>query len=225
LRELRRAFAFHIAGDQHLATVIHHGVNSWEDSIYSFCVPSIVNFYGRWWWPLEAPEAHRADSPLPFTGRYHDGFDNKMTVRAYANPARHNHNAAGYGLVRFHKPTRRITMECWPRQVDVSRPDARQFPGWPITIGQQDNYGRQPLAYLPTLEFPANQDPVVQVVNESIGEVVYTLRVHGPRWRPPVYQAGAYTIRVGEEPGQIKVYPGVEAQPDKAAQQTITVRW
>jgi hypothetical protein len=33
LKEIRRCFALHIAGDQHLATVIHHGVNSWEDAI------------------------------------------------------------------------------------------------------------------------------------------------------------------------------------------------
>ena len=58
LEEIRRCFALHIAGDQHLATVIHHGINHWEDSCYSFCVPSIVNYYGRWWWPLEEPLNH-----------------------------------------------------------------------------------------------------------------------------------------------------------------------
>ncbi|MCA9041822.1 MAG: hypothetical protein KDA65_15820, partial [Planctomycetaceae bacterium] len=38
LEEIRRCFGFHLAGDQHLATVIHHGINNWEDSGYSFCV-------------------------------------------------------------------------------------------------------------------------------------------------------------------------------------------
>ena len=31
LIEMRKAFALHIAGDQHLATIIHHGVNDWNE--------------------------------------------------------------------------------------------------------------------------------------------------------------------------------------------------
>ena len=42
--------------------------------------------------------------------------------------------AAGYGVVRFKKSTGEVTFECWPRFTDVSRPDARQFPGWPVTV-------------------------------------------------------------------------------------------
>ncbi len=160
LREMRRAMAFHIAGDQHLATVIHHGVNSWEDSGVSFCVPSIVNFYGRWWLPLEKPLAHDVANPLQHTGRYYDGFGNKVTMQAYANPAKQNNKAAGYGLVRFSKSTRQITMECWPRHVDVTQPEAKQFPGWPITIDQQDNYARKAIAWLPTLEISGPSSPV-----------------------------------------------------------------
>jgi hypothetical protein len=231
LRELRRAFTFHIAGDQHLATVIHHGINSWEDSIYSFCVPSIINYYGRWWWPLEAeegqpvtnqPEANQPETGLlPFAGRYLDGFGNKISMRAYANPSQHNHNAAGYGLIRFNKPMRTITMECWPRYVDVTQPDAHQFPGWPITIGQQDNYARLPLATLPMLEFPADQSRVIQVVDESTDEVVYTLRVLGPSWQPPVFHTGNYTIRVGEGSDWTKTFTGVKAQKGKANPETL----
>jgi len=198
LRELRRCFAFHIAGDQHLATVIHHGINSWEDAGVSFCVPSIVNFYGRWWWPLEEPQEPVADGPLPFTGRYYDGLGNKLLMRAYANPTSENHNAAGYGLIRFQKPSRTIVMECWPRHVDVTAADAQQHPGWPITINQLDNYGREPLAYLPTLKISGQTDPVVQVFDEAINEVVYTLRIKGTTFRPHVFKEGIYTIRVGE---------------------------
>ncbi|MFV1994748.1 MAG: hypothetical protein ACC661_04875 [Verrucomicrobiales bacterium] len=95
LQEMRRCFAFHIAGDQHLATVIHHGVNSWEDSLWSFCVPSIDNYYGRWWWPQEEPGEHDENNPLPFTGRFYDGLGNKVTMQAYANPTDDNYKAAG----------------------------------------------------------------------------------------------------------------------------------
>jgi len=47
LREIRKTFSFMIAGDQHLATVIHHGIDDWNDSGYSFCVPSIMNYWPR----------------------------------------------------------------------------------------------------------------------------------------------------------------------------------
>jgi len=212
LREIRRFFGFHIAGDQHLATVIHHGINDWEDAISSFCVPSIVNYYGRWWWPLEKPMNHDPNNPLPFTGRYYDGLGNKLTMLAYANPTPRNHNAAGYGLVRFKKSTREITIECWPRYVDVTDPSAKQFTGWPITIRQEDNYGRKPMGYLPTIEVSGMKDPVIQVVDEYLNEPVYTIRIKGTTWRPKVFRQATYTIRVGEG-DRVKVFRGVESGP------------
>ncbi len=208
LRAMRRCFAVHIAGDQHLATVIHHGINQWEDAGYSFCVPSIVNYYGRWWWPLEPPLAHNPDNPLPFTGRYYDGFGNKITMHAYANPTPRNYNAAGYGLIRFKKSARTITFECWPRHADVTDKSARQFPGWPITIRQQDNYGRQPYGFLPPVVSSVDQ-PVVQVIDEYLREVVYTIRIPGKRFRPPVYREAKYTVRIGEGDA-VKAYQHLE---------------
>jgi hypothetical protein len=41
-------------------------------------------------------------------------------------------------------------------------------------------------------------DPVVQVVDEKNGEIVYTVRAKGDSFRPKVFAAGAYTIRCGE---------------------------
>jgi len=196
LEKLRRAFAVHIAGDQHLATVIHHGVNDWEDSGYSFCVPSIVNYYARWWWPLDPPAEHDPASPLPFTGRSYDGFGNKLTMKAYANPTNENFNGAGYGLIRFHKTDRKITFECWPRHKDVTAANAEQFPGWPITISQFDNYARQPMATLPTLQFVGEKDPVVKVTDQRSGELVYMVRVLGAEFQPQVYHDSVYTIEV-----------------------------
>ena len=210
LREIRRFFGFHIGGDQHLATVVHHGVNSWEDSIFSFGVPSIVNFYGRWWWPLEEPMRHDPDSPLPFSGRFYDGLGNKLTMHAYANPTKANYNAAGHGIVRFRKSTREITMECWPRHTDVSQTNAKQFPGWPVTIKQEDNYSRQPLAYLPTLQIEGQQNPVVQVIDEGLDEIVYTIRIRGNSWRPKVFKEGVYTIKVGEG-DRVETLRGIES--------------
>ncbi len=221
---LRKCFAAHVAGDQHLATVIHHGVDAWEDSVFSFCVPSIVNFYGRWWWPLEAPLQRDPASPLPFTGRYRDGLGNQLTMLAYANPAPDNHNAAGYGLIRFRKSTREITFECWPRHVDVRDSDARQFPGWPVTIRQEDNYGRQPIAYLPRLTVGGATDPVVQVIDEETGEIAYTLRIRGTTWRPKVFKKGVYTVKV-RRGDAMRAITGVPSERhDDESQLTIELR-
>ncbi|MBT5691024.1 MAG: hypothetical protein HOI65_07915 [Opitutae bacterium] len=199
---LRKSFAFHYAGDQHLATVFHHGVDEWRDSIHSFCVPSIANLYLRWWKPLE-PGKNRKPNQDPILGDHLDGFNNKVTAIAVANPTptkggdRLTTRAAGFGVVRIDKKTRDITFICWPRNVDVADKEAKPYPGWPYTFNQLDNYSRKAVAYLPTLEI--NQpNQVVQIQHEESKEVVYTLRINGKSFSPKVFATGSYTIEIGE---------------------------
>lgn len=209
---MRRCFAFHICGDQHLGCVAQYGLEDWRDSSLAFCVPSIVNYYPRQWLPL-GPAARAIDGPLPHLGDYTEGLGNKLTMYAYANPTafpapRTNlaASASGHGLVRFDKATRKITMECWPRGVDVTQPGAKQYPGWPITIDQLDNYGRKPVAWLPEVEAPAGiSRPVVQVIDERHGEMIYTVRTKAPRFKPWVFAEGRYTVKIGEPPGRVKI--------------------
>ncbi len=218
LAELRKAFAFHIAGDQHLGTVFHHGIDDWNDAGWSFCVPSIANLYLRWWAPLEPGKNRRPGAP-EYTGEHLDGFGNKITLWAVANPdPEENHDklttrAAGFGIVRFSKPRRSITIECWPRNVDVTGPKEKQYPGWPLTIDQQDNYGRKAVAYLPTLKIRGMQDPVVQVIDQRNGETVYTLRIQGTEFRPKVFALGKYTVKIGDQQGQTRELSDVQALP------------
>ena len=217
LRESRKAFAFMIAGDQHLGTIIHHGVDDWNDSGWSFCVPSIANLYLRWWAPLE-PGKNREEGVPEYLGEFLDGFGNKITMLAVGNPAvRENHDklttrSAGFGVVKFNKKSREITVECWPRNVDIAEPTAKQYSGWPRTIEQLDNYGRKAAAYLPTLKVSGMKDPVVQVIGEDDGEIVYTLRIKGTSFRPKVFKAGTYTINVGEpDTGKMKTLKNVQS--------------
>lgn len=198
LKEIRKSFAFMMSGDQHLATVIHHGVNAWGDSGWQFTSPSIWNLYGRSWVPVEAAKETFPGSPLPYSGNYYDGFGNKLTMAAYANPTKENFQGTGFGIVRFRKSTREIVMECWPRFVDVTKPDATQYAGWPLKISQFDNYGRVPIAWLPTLHVANAEEAVVQVVDEYNAGVVYTVRMHGKTFAPKVFREGTYTLRVGE---------------------------
>jgi hypothetical protein len=209
---LRKAFAFHYAGDQHLATVFHHGVDDFRDANYSFCVPSIANLYLRWWDP-EQPGKNRLPGQDPMFGDHLDTFGNHVTCLAVANPSKEPNGgdrlttrAAGFGLVRFNKRTRKITMECWPRNVDISAPGAKPYPGWPVIIDQSDNYGRKAAAHLPLLKITGAENPVVKVIDEASGEWVYALRINGDSFQPKVFRKGRYTVEVNG-----KAFTGLDA--------------
>jgi hypothetical protein len=134
LKAIRKANAIHIAGDQHLATVIHHGIDEYEDGPWAFVVPAIVNnYYSRWWWPEDEKSGENSNGILPWNGRFLDGFNNKITMHAYVNPDSES-NGAGYGLIRFDKNEKKAVFECWPRETDVSIPGASQFKGFPVRI-------------------------------------------------------------------------------------------
>jgi len=204
LREMRRAFALHIAGDQHLGSFIHYGVDDWDDAGFALCVPSIANAFPRRWYPPLPGRNHKEGMPR-YTGQYRDGFGNHVNVYAVSNPviagqepAGLYDKAPGYGIVRFRRKSRDIVIECWPRWSDPSKPDAKQYPGWPVTINQLDNYGRQASGHLPTIQVVGMTDPVIRVIDQSNGEIVYALRVHGRSFRPRVFRPGRYTVEVGE---------------------------
>ena len=131
---------------------------------------------------------------------------------AYANPTRENQNASGYGIVRFDKPNRKVIVECWPRGCDVTDPETQQFPGWPLTFSQSDNYGRKALALLPTINTKGGTDAVIQIIDEYLDEVVYTVRMKGSRTQPKVFREAKYTIRVTVD-GETKELRSVEATP------------
>ena len=205
LQEIRRAWATHICGDQHLAVVVKHGIESWQDGPYGFTVPAIVNtIYGRWWHPLDEKAGPNAlkDSPLPWTGDYEDGLGNKITMLAYANPTDRTdekQRADGYGIARFNKIDQTITFECWHRFADVMKGDSAQFPGWPITVNMNDNDGRQATGWLPEISFENADNAVVQVIDEGTGEILYTVRSAGKTISCPVYSVGPFTLRIGRD--------------------------
>jgi hypothetical protein len=203
LAALRKAFAFHYAGDQHLATIFHHGIDEYRDSIWSFCVPSIANLYLRWWEPVEPGENREPGAP-EYTGDSLDGFANKVTNYAAANPEKKpagnllNTRAAGFGIVRLNTKTRDITMECWPRNVDVTDPSAKQYPGWPLTISQFDNYSPPSWGTLGEMTFDV-EDPVVQLVDASTDEVLYTVRVAGTKFTPGAPKGKTFVVKAGKD--------------------------
>lgn len=220
LEELRRGFAPHLCGDQHLAMIVHHGTANFNDSSWSFCVPSVANFYPRKWAPKVAGKNRPPGSP-PWMGEHLDGFKNKVTVYAAANPGGKpsghrpsdlHDKMPGYGIVKLNKKDRTITFECWPRYADPRNPADKQYPGWPKTIRQTDNYARKATGYLPTLKITGIEKPVVTIIDEATGELVYALRIKGTTFRPKVFRKGKYTIKISNpDIGMEKVLKGVES--------------
>ncbi len=205
LAAIRRAWAPHICGDQHLGVVVKHGITAASDGPYAFTTPAIVNtIYGRWWKPQsqQAGPNPVPNSSLPWTGDYLDGLGNHIRMLAYANPPDRNDvqkRGDGYGIIRFYKTKQTVTFECWPRFSDVRNGDTGQFPGWPVTFSMRDNDGRKPTGWLPELHFPKSDSAVVQVVDESTGEILYTVRTPSNRFRPPVYSNGPFTLKAGRD--------------------------
>ena len=216
LEELRRGFVFHYAGDQHLASIVHHGIEQWGDAGYSFCVPSIAAGYPRSWQPDKEgrPVRNRPAAGLPNTGEYKDGLQNILTVHAIGNPTPAksksrldtlHEKASGYGVVRMNKANGTITMECHRLLIDASNLKQKdQFPGWPKTIKYSANYERVPEAYLPEIRVQGLANPVIKVINAKTDELVYALRIREDFYRPPVFDKTAnYKARVGEPDSDI----------------------
>ncbi|MCH2180907.1 MAG: hypothetical protein MK108_02785 [Mariniblastus sp.] len=223
LRTLRKGFAFHCAGDQHLATIFQHGVEEHGDAIWSFCVPSIANLYLRWWEPL-SPGENREQGAPGYTGDHLDGFDNKVTNYAAANPQKKpagnllNTRSAGFGVLRLNTKTREITMECWPRNVDITLSQTEQYPGWPRTISQVDNYSPRSWGDLGTLTFDVS-NPVVQLVDASSDEVLYTIRVKGKTFTPQAPLGRAFTVKAGQDgPNQVVIKKAQVGGPPQSVQ-------
>lgn len=204
LRAMRRAFAFHIAGDQHLGSLVHHGIDAHEDAVWSLCVPSVANAYPRAWAP-ESPGPYEWPSNEQYMGHRMDGFKNRVTVYAASNPGQDmgtdwpllHDNMPGYGIVVIRKDERAYDVQCWPRSADPSDP-SQQYAGWPRLIEQQDNYAKEPAGYLPTVRVTGLMDPVIHVIHEGTGELVYALRIKGDSFRPMVFEDGTYSIIVSD---------------------------
>ena len=212
LAAIRKSHSSMIGGDQHLATVLQHGIEDWNDAGYSFCVPAIANYWMRWWNPTE-PGKNKARNAPDYTGEFFDGFQNKMTVLAAANPSTEeikeggklSTRVAGYGIVRYNKTARTTTFECWGRNIDITDPKSTQYEGWPITINQTDNFKIENGFELPTLEISkANQ--VVTIRDSYSNEVVSSLRIKGNVYQPKVLEEGSYTIEVGENSAKKYLY-------------------
>lgn len=135
LRLVKNSGALMICGDQHLASVVRHGIDTHTDGPLQFCGPGGGTSFQRWFEPASGV-------PTDFT----DGYGNKFRVLAIANPKvtfaayrKHkpprgqglgdrNLKSEGYGVVVVDHKARTYQLQCWLWN------EPRQFPGWPITL-------------------------------------------------------------------------------------------
>jgi alkaline phosphatase D len=225
---MRKALAFHIAGDQHLPAVVCYGIDAHRDAISALAGPAVNSVYPRWFEPPEEGQNRQPDAPAN-TGDFSDHFGHPLTVLAVANPklefrpgvleAEHD-KSCGLALVRFDKPKRQITVECWPYLADPMQPGT-QCPGWPVSIDPLADAARRAAAWLPTLKFAGIENPLVQILDPS-GTLVYNWRVAGVEFRPHVFAEGSYTLRIVEpESGRSKQLEGLTARAEN--EETIEV--
>ncbi len=220
IRLLRKAFPLQVAGDQHLTTMIHLGVDKQRDSFWSFCTPAISVGYQRWWRADEMgrPVANRPSHGIPNTGEYLDGFGNKMFMYSLGNPegsrdpnryTQAQIKASGFGIVRIDRATRTYTCESYRFDVDSDDGKAAQFPGWPVTIGQTENYNRKTVGRLGPYTIDGIAEPVLKIYDEGDGELVYALRLSKNTAQPGIFADGSYTVKLGDpDRDEWKVFTG-----------------
>lgn len=230
LRLLRKAFAFHVAGDQHLSTVLQYGVDDFDDAAFAFTAPALNNIWPRRWWPDPSQKQHALPARPAYTGAFFDALGNRLTMHAAANPRQTGlepsiiyDRVTGYGIVVFDKRERTIRMECWPRHVDPEQDPEGQYEGWPVVIDQRDNDGRSGEAWLPEIDVAGLEQPVLQVVDEAGGEVVYTLRLQGQQHQPVVFREGSYTVNVGDGTRWLRSIEGLAAHKEKEGADAIRI--
>ncbi len=220
LKMLRKAAVFQIAGDQHLPSITQYGIDDYRDAGWCYVTPAIATGYPRWFRPddLGIPAMNRPAHGLPNTGQYEDAFGNRNYVYAIGNPGNFTNvperyqlaqdKTSGFGMIIFNQEDREITMESWRFLANVLNPGADcQHPGWPLTICQFDNDGREAVAWLPTLKFEGDPNPVVEIINQNTGETEYIVRAKGMEFAPKVFSNDTFTIRVGQpETGEWKLF-------------------
>ena len=87
----------------------------------------------------------------------------------------------GYGLVRFNKKTHDTTFECWPALLRrLGRRTTSSIPAGPVKFKMRDKR-RAASGGVPAGNWSSKEtvDPVVQVIRQQDGEVLYTIRIAG----------------------------------------------
>ena len=193
LKIIRKAFALHICGDQHLPSTLHYGTDEWGDAGYAIVSPATGNIFPRRWFPPQ-PGRNREDGSPEYTGEFR--------------------------AIIFRSSSREIELANWPGYAGPAT--GEPFPGGPVTISQADNYGRKIIGWLPEVVTEGLWNPVVRIISESTGETVYSLRISGNSFQPGVFRYGSYTIEAGDPDTDIwRKAEGIQAWSSRERQKLV----
>jgi hypothetical protein len=212
LEIMRAARSVHIVGDQHLATLVQHGIKDYGDAVFSFAGPSVANAYARAYYPANKDNYYKSPPPKPkdYLGNHLDGFKNKVTFYAVANPdttknspyrtetrARTNMQVPGYGIIDFDIKDHTVTFDCKPRSEEVAkRLKGGSYPGWPLTVKTIQNDGRKPVGELASISVKGEQRPVVRVYGPD-GKLEWAQRMDSLTFSVPAYLPGKHRVEIG----------------------------
>jgi hypothetical protein len=220
LRIFRKGFVFHLNGDQHLPTVTHYGIDKPRDAGWGFCPPGVSVGWPRWWMADQVgfDVQNRPEHGLPNTGQYIGPFGHPNYLYSVGNPitldgvnryVRAHNKSSGFGVVRVNTHERTIRMEAYRFLAKIGNEAIdNQFPGWPVTITQLDNYGKNRIGYLQEVSHPDSNQPVVKVFDSETDRLIYALRAPTNTFRPFVFDQGIYRVEIGdpEDVDSIEIY-------------------
>ncbi len=153
IKLLRDAGALIVAGDQHLPSLVRHGITTFTDGPVQFTGPAGAAVYPRWFEPNKATAAVLEQA---YTGEFTDPFGNKFRMLAVKNPdiskaQFDQYNSGdlydremrpeGYGIVRADHDVEKFVIECWPWFENPTADDATQYPGWPYRLAFDETNG------------------------------------------------------------------------------------
>jgi alkaline phosphatase D len=150
VRLLSDAGAVILSGDQHLGSLVRHGIDGFADGPVQFTSPAGNSSFQRWFEPAEPLPNGNGH---PYTGDFTDGFGNRLRVLAVANPkvtfaqyrtgyptgqglGDRTLKQEGYGILRVNPTSREFVFEAWPWNGDPAQ--TRQFAGWPVRVPFED---------------------------------------------------------------------------------------
>ncbi len=126
----------------------------------------------------------------------------------------------GYTSVVFNKSNMKTELALWPQDADPQKDSP--YPGWPVVLGQYNDYMGRVVAWLPEFVFEGMTNPVIRVIKQSTGEIIYSLRISGTSYQPGVFNYGLYTIEAGDpDTGNWKKVENVAAWSVKERQNVI----
>lgn len=223
---LRRCYAFHISGDQHLPLFVQYGIDEFRDAGWAICTPAITVGYQRRFFPdrLGIPYQNRPSHNLDNTGEYIDGMGLKNYVYAVGNLPddtrseyryeRAQLSSSGYSIITLDPESRDITCNAIRFLADADHPKPEDsFRGWPVTVNQFDNAGLNRVGETIAIQSSGILNPVLLVYDAETEELLLSVRMKGNEFSGIVEGSGRYNLKIGDPDRNLwKTVTGITAE-------------